>query len=343
MRLRATIAAVLAAMAVTPVAAAQAPPAQWANPVVAGDFPDPSIVRDGTTYWAYGTGDLFPVMRSDDLVTWTPAGNALAARPSWAIPDPDWHAWAPSVIRAGEQFVLFHTGLSDRLGVRTNCIGVATAPTPAGPFAERGILSDAAGAPVGCGDASGYGNIDPQPFVDDDGRAWLYMSTDWRCDAPGQCVLAPGISVVPLTPDLLQAAGPRTRVLEGVGGSWEQAPWAPVVENPAVVKVGATYHLLYSGGSWLAGYAMGEATAASPTGPFTRTSAEPILRSTPTVLDPGGGSVVTGPRGGQWLAYHARAASPLAPRSLRLDSLAPGPDGRLVVAGPTDTPRTDLP
>ncbi len=79
-----------------------------------------------------------------------------------------------------------------------HCAAVATATRPTGPFVHRNV--------IGCRDATGRGYIDPAPFVDSDGRAYLYISVD----EPRHT-----ISVIPLTADLLHAAGVR-RVLFGV-------------------------------------------------------------------------------------------------------------------------------
>jgi beta-xylosidase len=185
------------------------------------------------------------------------------------------------------------------------------------------------------------GNIDPAPFVDADGKAYLYVSTDWSCEA-GDCTLAPELSVIPLRADLLAAAGPRAPLMAGLAGTWEQAPWAPVVENPWVVERDGVYHLLYSGGAWTGAYGMGHATSDSPTGPFTRTGR--VLAPTAAVHGPGGGMLVTGPRGGDWLVYHGRTAAAGAARTLRIDRVrwpagAAGP----TVGGPTAGPVAEAP
>ena len=314
----------------------------YGDPLHPSSLPDPMVLRDGDAWFAYGTGERFPMLRSADGVTWTPAGTALASRPTWALDAEETHPWAPSVLAtdgacpgtASERcFLLFHTSLSDRVEPTTNCVGVAASPTPEGPFAELGILDRAdgerpGGRPIGCGDDAGYGNIDAAPFVDDDGRAWLYVSTDWDCTGPPPCELAPTISVIPLTADLVHASGPREPLLAGRPGSWEEAPWAPVVENPWVVRRGATYHLLFSAGSWRGDYGMGHATAPSPTGPFTRSSDEPWVSGTDTVLSAGGGMLVTGADGRDLLAYHARTGSLDAPRTLRLDPVRWSDDER---------------
>jgi beta-xylosidase len=249
--------------------------------------PDPFVLDVHGThrdYLAFVTGDRFPMLESRDLVHWTPRGTAFAARPAWVVPTGDWHPWAPSVTQAGASSVMYYVGLS-RYGV--NCVAAATAPAPGGPYADLGPLS--------CGD------IDPSPFTDVDGRAYLYVSTRPH----------PRISVIPLAADRLHAAGPRRALLSGHGS---------VVEGPAVFRHGGTYYLLYSHGDYRGRYGMAYATARSPLGPFRRRGT--ILSQTRRLLSPGGGDVpVTGPHGGTFLVYHGRSGSYAAVRTLRVAPL----------------------
>lgn len=104
--------------------------------------------------------------------------------------------------------------------------------------------------------------------MDSDGQAYLYVSTTHAC-RPG-CSPVREISVLGLTSDLLEASTARQPLLSADPGGWEQAPWAPVVENPWMVKRGGRYFLLYSGGSYLGPYGMGYASSTSPTGPFNK-------------------------------------------------------------------------
>jgi beta-xylosidase len=272
--------------------------------------PDPFVLdvhgahRD---YWAFVTGAGFPILRSSDLRHWRPAGTAFAARPAWVVPTGDWHPWAPSVTEVGGGYVMYYAGLS-RYGV--NCVGVATAVAPGGPYTDLGPLSDAAGHAVGCG------SIDPSPFVDADGRAYLYVSTRPH----------PRIAVIPLTPDRLHAAGPRRALLSGHGG---------VVEGPAVFRHRGTYYLLYSHGGYRGPYGMAYATAASPLGPFRRGTT--ILAQTRRVFSPGGGDVpVSGPHGGTFVVYHGRTGGYGAVRTLRVSALRwrRGRPDVPVIAGP---------
>ena len=341
----------------------------YVNPVPGGgDVADPSVLTDNgpNNYWAFSTGDRFPILHSSDLVHWALIGRALPRKPNWVVPSGDWHPWGPHVVTlhgacpntpSPTCYVMFYTGLSARFG--TNCIAIATATAPWGPYTDQGPLSsgvlDAAGRPIGCGDDAGYGMIDPSVFTDSStGVHYLYGSEDFACpSSSSSCtrrnsVLQPTISVIPLADDYLSAAGPRTPLLTGDPGTWESVDVsAATVEGPSVLLHNGTYYLLYSGGNWRSTYGMGYATASSPTGPFTKSPRNPILAQTERVFSPGGGdTIVTGPGGGTWLVYHGRTA-PSAARSLRVDpfswqSAVPGPDVP-VIGGPTSEPQPNLP
>jgi beta-xylosidase len=320
-------------------------PGAFQNPV-AGAASDPFVLDVGgpqSDYWAFNTGNLFPILHSTDLVHWTSRAPALTARPSWVVQTGDWNPWAPSVVQVGETFVMFFVGLSAQFSA--HCIGVATSSSPGGPYADRGPLGpvDAAGRPAGCADETGKGNIDPSPFVDpatEEKKPYLYVSTDWEC-AAGSCERRPTISVIPLTADFMQASGPRVPLFSGSAGTWEAAGVAtPKVEGPSALFHDETYYVLYSGGNWRGAYGMGYATAPSPTGPFTKAPTNPFLSETATVRSPGGGDLpVLGPGGGTWMIYHARADSYTNPRTLRLDAFSWEPTSE----GSPDAPRINGP
>ncbi len=351
-----------AAPAVAPPAEQPVPEGGYTNPVFAAPgAPDPGVLDVGSThsdYFVFSTGARFPMLRSADLVNWAPAGWALPGRPSWAAQTGDWNPWAPSVIErdgacpnsVGPRcFVLFHVSRHGALEPPTNCIGVAVSPRPEGPYNQLGPLGgdlDSSGRPPGCGDDDGYSNIDPAPFVDSDGRAYLYLSTGRRCQmpAPGaECPWDRTISVIPLAPDLLTASGPRQPLFDADSPGWEVAPFGPVVENPWPVKSGSTYVLLYSGGAYTRAYGMGYATSSSPTGPFVKSAGNPFLAQSADVLSPGGGMLATGPKGGSWLVYHGRRGSYANPRELRIDRLRFTTESSVAVDGPTSEPQPGAP
>jgi beta-xylosidase len=321
----------------------------YQNPVYGGQ-PDPMAAR-ASEYYVYGTGERFPIVRSNDLVHWSRAGTAMNRRPDWVPQDGQWNPWAPSVIEhqgacpgtsSGSCWLMYYTGLNRRFNLPdgNNCIGVAVSTSPAGPFTDTGILdtvpasTDSSGRPIGCGDDAGHSNIDAAPFVDPvTGDAYLYLSTGRNASH----VFQRTVSVIPLTGDMLHAAGPR-QPLFTMTQPWE----LDVVEAPWMVWHGGTYYLLYSGGRFSdASYAMGYAIASSPTGPFTKSLTNPILAGKEDVVGPGGGSAVIGPHGGDWLIYHGRAVAGGA-RTLRVDPLVwddTHDPATVSVRGPTTDPQ----
>jgi hypothetical protein len=324
--------------------------------------PDPFVLDLGsfhTDYWTFTTGDRFPILRSADLVHWRSVGAALGARPAWVVPTGDWHPWAPYVTAltgscpgtsSPSCYAMYYVGLSAQFSV--NCVAVATATDPGGPYLDRGPLSngtlDAAGRPIGCGDNQGYGLIDPSLFLDpSSGRRYLYVSEDSACPVgsasctPGHGKLHPTVSVIPLAGDSLTAAGTRTPLFSAAPMSWESIDIkVPTVEGPTAILHNSTYYLLFSGGNYRNRYGMGYATASSPTGPFTKAAANPILLQAAPALGPGGGDTpVVGPHGGSWMVYHARTARYGNPRTLRIDPFSWRPSSSgvdvPVIGGPT--------
>ena len=338
-------------------------PPVYQNPVYGSPFPDPGVLDVGgahNDYYAYATGDRFPMARSHDLIHWQPAGTAMTRRPGWTLQEGDWQPWAPIVVeRPGtcprtaspRCFVMFYVALNPGVSPGARCIGVATSPSPQGPFEDYGILqdetgtTDASGRLLGCGDDRGYSNIDPAVFFDADGQTYLYFSTTNRCDTTvpsGECPIAPVISVVRLSPDLLHAVGGRAGLLAG------DRPWEGgsirIVENPHVHKRGSFYYLFFSGGDYQGRYGMGYAVASSPAGPFVKWPGNPVLPGqTELVVGAGGGMIVTGPHGGDWLVYHGREGPFPAPRLLRIDPVNWHPSGLALIDGPTATPQPELP
>lgn len=335
-------------------------PGMYVNPVytgpAGGGFADPMVLKTGDGYWAYATGGLFLAAHSTDLVHWTDRGAAMIARPSWTDQTGEWNPWAPSVIERGEAcpgpadgpcYVMFFVSVNRTVTPDVNCIGVATSPSPGGPFTDRGILEDESGSrdrsgrPLGCGDDDGYSNIDPAPFVDADGTPYLYLSTGHECvqGAPPNsvCPWNRELSVIPLSDDLLSATGTRQPLL-GNDRDWDEG----IVENPWPDRRGGTYELLFSGGNYRRTYGMGFATAGAPGGPggpFTKFAANPFLSDRGHVLSAGGGMSLTGPRGVAWLAYHGRHGAYEQPRTLRIDRIGRGAGGMPAVDGPSSSPR----
>ncbi|MEU4243380.1 glycoside hydrolase family 43 protein [Actinoplanes sp. NPDC026619] len=293
----------------------------FANPVYDKNFPDPGVLHVDGTWFAYGTNnavDNVPLLTSTDLVHWTEQGDVLPKVGDWAELG---NTWAPEVVRTDAgKYVLYYTARwkkADR-----QCIGVAVADDPHGPFA------DTRGEPLICQDDEG-GSIDASPFRDEDGSLYLY----WKND--GNHIGVPShLYAQRLSPDGLHLTGDRVRLLTN------NQPWhGTVVEAPEMLRHDGKLYLFYSGGAFDSdGYAVGYATCDTPMGPCHDAPENPILRSSATAAGPGHCYPITLDDGTTWLLYHAWPPDGIGSinpgRQMWLDRLD-WTGGKPVVHGPT--------
>ena len=250
------------------------------------DFPDPDVILVGQTYYAYATNSVagnIQIIDSTDLEHWTAIGNALPRLPSWANTG---YTWAPSVTKIGAHYDMYYA--VDPTASTTECISVATAASPQGPFA------DSSGGPLECQPTFG-GSIDPSVFVDSDGTPYLL----WKSGGPGTSRIW-SQQLDPSGKSFVSGSTP-TNILSPDQG-WE----AGTVEAPDLVDANGRYLLFSSGNDWnTASYAVGVATCAAPLGPCTDTSPNPILSTGDGMAGPGGESIFQDGRGTYWIAFAA--------------------------------------
>lgn len=293
-------------------------PGTYTNPVSAGfadTFADPAVIRGQDGWWyAYGTTDplrsgegtrhLLPVSRSADLVTWEHVGDAFteATLPTWADTDPAHPAalWAPDIRYVDGEYRLYYvvTETTVAPGAGDSAIGVATAPTPTGPWTD-------AGAPVVDPRPGGSGTpddflwtYDPTHVVGPDGTEHLFYGSYYG-----------GLWVTELDGTGTRAVGEPVQV--AVDNKFEGA---------YVVQRGGYWFLFASRANCCAGpttgYSVQVGRSASITGPYVDRDGVPLLASraggTP-VLAPNGNAwvgtghnaVVTDLAGRDWIVYHA--------------------------------------
>jgi beta-xylosidase len=274
------------------------------------DAPDPSVISvdpkycataaqpaPGACYFAYTTQvylTLVPTWRSTDLVNWQ-----QLPQPAWSMVMPQhasWteygHHWAPAVVERpanppAERFVMWYTARS--AAYQLQCLGVATAPSPAGPFV------DPSGGPAYCQPALN-GTIDPSPLVDADGSLYLTYRSD---GVPGHLwssrLSADGKSIAPGTEHLLLTGG---------------APDALVVEAPTMVRLDTgSYYVFYSTDDWwTANYRISVARCDGPAGPCSRMYSTALVGSRGSMLGPGGQHPFRDTAGNWHLMFHAWTA-----------------------------------
>jgi beta-xylosidase len=279
------------------------------SPAYPGDFPDPFVLNANGTYLAYATnaGPInVQLMSSSDLATWQYLGDTLPTLPGWAQAG---NTWAPSVLVRAGSVVLYYTLREPRSG--RQAISIATAPQPQGPFI------DTSSGPLIFQLEQG-GSIDPSPFVDDDGTAYLLWKADANAlDRPSS------LWVQQLADDGLSLVGRPTKLLD------HDAPWEnPLIEAPALVRSNGVYYLFYSANDWAsADYGIGYATAVAVLGPYTKATASgPWLASDADMAGPGGQEFFSDSGGSLYMAYHGwqtdSVGYPGGARMLHIEALA---------------------
>ncbi|MCA1594844.1 MAG: glycoside hydrolase family 43 protein [Chloroflexi bacterium] len=280
----------------------------YQNPVWAGYFADPFVLRWNNEYYAYGTGPaaengrVFPILHSLDLAGWTSLGGALDPLRNPACDS----YWAPEVAVHEGRFYLYYSAASGP-GDDTHRLRVATADHPAGPFTDSGriLLPD-----------EGF-TIDAHPFRDPrDGKWYLFYARDFFDERVGT-----GTAVVTLADDMMTATCPPRTVIRAssdwqiyernrtiYGQQWEA--WH-TVEGPFVLVHEGRYYCFYSGGAWHSeNYGVSYAVADHPLGPYIDRGDEAgplVLRGVPgVVVGPGHNSVTLGPDNHtEFMVYHA--------------------------------------
>lgn len=288
----------------------------YRNPVSAGfadTFADPAVIRGKDGWWyAYGTTDplregegarhLIPTARSTDLVSWEYVGDAFTETtlPAYADTGRGAALWAPDVRYVDGQyrmyFVVTQTTVTDEPD--DNAIGVATAPTPTGPWtpSDEPVVEPRRG---GAGEPGNFlWTFDPSHVQAPDGTEHLFYGSYYG-----------GIWQTTLSDDGTRAAGDPVQVT--IDNTYEGA---------YVVQRDGWWYLFASSANCCAGpttgYSVHVGRSRDLAGPYVDREGVPLLQSraggTPVVapngnrwVGTGHNAVVTDLAGQDWLAYHA--------------------------------------
>jgi beta-xylosidase len=277
------------------------------EPVYRVNFPDPFILEHQGEFIAYSTndGENLPMATSRNLIDWQavpdPArpGRRLDGLPALAPWVKGGFTWAPEVMAVNGKWLLYYTANHRKKDVQ--CIGVAVANGPKGPF------RDSSAEPMVCQFDQG-GTIDANPFRDKDGKLYLYFKSDGNRVGKntiiwGQAMAADGMAVTGRPVELLRD-----------DAKWEMR----VVEAPSMVRVPEGYAMFYSAGyyGWnaedrLSPYSMGYAICTGALGPCKDAPANPLLRSYRDkdlgCLSGPGHQTIFRAQGGTFIGFHAWA------------------------------------
>lgn len=236
----------------------------YKNPVLLCDYSDPDVIRVGDTY--YMTASSFnyvpglPILVSKDLVNWELVNYAIKNIPEarYAAPQHAQGVWAPA-IRYHEGLFYIYYGMPD-----------------------EGIYMVRTSDPLGKWDApvlvlAGKGLIDPCPFWDEDGRAYVIHGY-----AKSRIGFKSILGIFPMSPDGTRAIGEDHFLFDGQKDH-------PTIEGPKVHKRGDWYYIFAPAGGVATGWQV-VMRSKSILGPYED---RVVLKQ--------GSSPVNGPHQGAWV------------------------------------------
>lgn len=286
-------AAALLALAATPAAAQTSSPAwprgvegqrkadlgaTFLNPIMAGDHPDPSILKDGADYYmTFSSFQAYPglvIWHSRDLINWRPVTAALKTNIG--------SVWAPELCKHNGRYFLYVPSKKTTAPLSKTTNWVIWADRIEGPWSE----------PI---DLDLPGNIDPGHAVGEDGSRWLFLSKGDR---------------VRLSDDGLSRIGAPQHVYDAwrYPDDWEVEAFSP--EGPKITRHGGWFHMILAVGGTAGpptGHMVIAARSRSINGPWEHHPGNPLVRTTSGEerwWSRGHATLVEGPAGDWWGVYH---------------------------------------
>jgi xylan 1,4-beta-xylosidase len=241
-------------------------PDEVRNPILSGFHPDPSIVRVGQDYYLVNSSFSFypglPIFQSRDLLHWTQIGNAID-RPGM------FDFTGLGVARAVfAPTIRHHHGLFYIINTCIECgfNFLITATNPAGPWSNPVFLPTVDG-------------IDPDLFIDEDGRSWISNN--------GPPIGSPhydghrAIWIQEFDLKTQKMTGPRSVLVDGGVHFSDKPIWT---EGPHIIKRDGYYYLIAAEGGTAGNHSETVYRSRKVTGPYTPGPVNPIL--TQRDLDP---------------------------------------------------------
>ncbi|HEU4389438.1 MAG TPA: glycoside hydrolase 43 family protein [Blastocatellia bacterium] len=191
----------------------------YKNPILHADYSDPDVIRVGDDF--YMTASSFncvpglPVLHSKDLVNWTIISHVYRQQPPLDVFNTPQHgngAWAPAIRYHKDKFYIFYP--DPDYGIY-----MVNADNPRGPWSEPLLMKAAKGW------------IDPCPFWDDDGNAYLANAM-----AGSRSGIKSILVLNRMSPDGTKLLDDGVIVFDGHDGN-------PTVEGPKIYKRNGYYYI----------------------------------------------------------------------------------------------------
>ena len=247
----------------------------YVNPILRMDLSDPDVIRVGEDYYLVASSFTYlpgvPLYHSKDMVHWHQLAWCVESIPfgRYSLPAHGAGTWAPAIRYHNGVFYVF-------VPLPDEGIFVTTATDPAGPWSPLHCLW------------AGKGWIDPCPFWDDDGNAYMAHAF-----ARSRCGIKHRIDVCRMSPDARELLDEGTMV-------YNDPVKHPTMEGPKFYKRDGWYYIFVPAG----GVGTGWQTilrAKSPLGPYEDKIV--LHQGHSDVNGPHQGAWVDTPDGSDWF-YH---------------------------------------
>lgn len=270
------------------------------NPILAGFYPDPSIVRVNEDYYiANSTFEWMPGVifhHSQDLMNWELAGHALTSdKHIDMIGNPSsGGVWAPCLTYCDGLFYLIFSNLRTIRGPYKDVHNyLTTAPSITGPWSEPIYLN-----------SSGF---DPSMFHDDDGKKWI-VNMIWNHRYQDARRFG-GIILQEYSAKEKKLVGPIKKIFKGgeIG----------CTEGPHIFKHNGYYYLMCAEGGTGLGHAVTLTRSKNIWGPYEIQPDNPVFTSKDkpgVVLKKAGHGCLVETQNGNWYMVHL-CSRPIMPQS----------------------------
>ncbi|NLJ89429.1 MAG: glycosyl hydrolase 43 family protein [Clostridiales bacterium] len=196
---------------------------RYKNPILFADYSDPDVIRVEDTY--YMTASSFnytpglPILVSKDLVNWKLVNYALdnINYPSYSNPAHGKGVWAPAIRYHKGEFYIYY-------GMPDEGIFMVKTDDPYGKWSEPVLV------------LKGKGYIDPCPFWDEDGKAYVIHGY-----AKSRIGFKSILGIFPMSPDGTKAIGEDKFIFDGTKTQ-------VTIEGPKVYKRNGWYYILAPAG-----------------------------------------------------------------------------------------------
>ena len=196
----------------------------YTNPVLFADYSDPDVVRSGDDYYmvasSFNCSPGLPILHSRDLVNWKLINYAVAKLPPYDVFDTVKHGggiWAPCIRLHKNEFYIYFP--DPDFGIY-----MTKTTNPAGEWSEPLLVQP------------GKGLIDPTPFWDEDGKAYLAFAF-----AGSRAGVKSILMVSRMKSDGTALLGNSVMVFDGHDGH-------PTVEGPKFYKRNGYYYIFAPAG-----------------------------------------------------------------------------------------------